>query len=288
VADLALVQEFGEQMGLAIRVDRMFRRRSDTADALHASLQPRKRPDIPGVQIAVTYMAATGDADVGGDFYDVYRTPDGWGLAVGDVSGKGEEAAAVTAAARHAIRVLARRCADPGEVLAGANEIVLAEELALDGGFVTASIAHLAWQDDRLRVVLGSVGHPAAAVLRSDGGVLMASGGGLPLGLFPDAEPATQELAMDDGDILFLYTDGVAQARGPDNTYFQDRLADELAALAGRKPEEVVASMRRAMNDFTGEHLVDDVTMLVMRVGREEGGRAGQRDRRRASSRRRG
>ena len=288
VADLALVQELGEQMGLAIRVDRMFRRRSDTADALHASLQPRKRPDIPGVQIAVTYLAATEDADVGGDFYDVYRTPDGWGLAVGDVSGKGEEAAAVTAAARHAIRVLARRCADPGEVLAGANEIVLAEELALDGGFVTASIAHLAWQDDRLRVVLGSAGHPAAAVLRSDGGVLMTSGGGLPLGLFPDAEPATQELAMDDGDILFLYTDGVAQARGPDNTYFQDRLADELAALAGQKPEEVLASMRRAMNDFTREHLVDDVTMLVMRVGREEDGRAGQRDRRRASSRRRG
>jgi PAS domain S-box-containing protein len=288
LADMALVQEFGEQMGLAIRVDRTFRRRADTADALHASLQPRKWPDIPGVQIHMTYLAATEDADVGGDFYDVYRTPDGWGLAVGDASGKGEEAAAVTAAARHAIRVLARRSADPGEVLAGANEIVLAEELALDGGFVTASIAHLAWQDDRLRVVLGSAGHPAAAVVRSDGGVLMASGGGLPLGLFPDAEPATQELALDDGDILFLYTDGVAQARDPDNAYFQDRLADELTALAGRTPEEVVAEMRRAIYDFTREHLVDDVTMLVIRVGREESGRAGQRDRRRASSRRRG
>jgi len=288
VADLALVQELGEQMGLAIQVDRMFRRRDDTADALHASLRPRKRPDIPGVQIAPTWLAATEDAEIGGDFYDVYRTPDGWGLAVGDVSGKGEEAAAVTAAARHAIRVLARRCADPGEVLAGANEIVLAEELALDGGFVTASIAHLAWQDNRLRVLLGSAGHPAAAVLRSDGGVLMANGGGLPLGLFPDAEPATQELALDEGDILFLCTDGVAQARGPDNTYFQDRLADELAALAGRKAEEVAASMLRAVNDFTRDHLVDDVTMLVMRVGREEGGRTGHRDRRRASSRPRG
>ena len=240
------------------------------------------------MQIAATYLAATEDPEVGGDFYDVYQTPDGWGLAVGDVCGKGEEATAVTAAARHAIRVLARRCADPGEVLAGANEIVLAEELALDGGFVTANIAHLTWQDDKLRVVLGSAGHPAAAVLRSDGRVLMMSGGGLPLGLFPDAEPATQELALDDGDILFLYTDGVAQARGPDNTYFEDRLADELAGLAGLQPEELVASMRRAMNDFTRDHLVDDVTMLVMRVSREEDGRAGQRDRRRSSSRRRG
>ena len=142
---------------------------------------------------------------------------------------------------------------------------MLADELALDGGFVTANIAHLAWQEESLRVVLGSAGHPAAVLLRSDGRVLMTSGGGLPLGLFPDAEPATQELSLDDGDILFLYTDGVAQARGPDNTYFQDRLADELAGLAGQDPEDVVAEMRRAMNDFTGEHYVDDITMLVVR-----------------------
>ncbi len=282
VADLALVSELGEQMALAIRVDRMFRRRSDTVDALHASLLPRRWPEIPGVQIAATYIAAAEDQEVGGDFYDVYQTPDGWGLAVGDVCGVGEEAAAVTAAARHAIRVLARRCADPGEVLAGANEIVLAEELALDGGFVTANIAHLTWQDGQLRVVLGSAGHPAAAVLRSDGRVRMMSGGGLPLGLFPDAEPATQEVALDTGDVLFLYTDGVAQARGPDNTYFQDRLADELAGLAGLAPDQLVASMRRAITDFSVGHQVDDVTMLVIRASRPENGRAGQRDRRRS------
>jgi serine phosphatase RsbU (regulator of sigma subunit)/PAS domain-containing protein len=281
VADLALVTELGEQMALAIRVDRLFGRRSDTADALHASLLPRRWPDIPGVQIAATYLAATEDAEVGGDFYDVYRTPDGWGVAIGDVCGKGEEAAAVTAAARHAIRVLARRCADPGEVLAGANEIVLAEEFSLDGGFVTANIAHLTWQDDHLRVVLGSAGHPAAALLRSDGAVRMMSGGGLPLGLFPDAEPATQELAMDEGDVLFLYTDGVAQARGPGHAYFQDRLADELTGLAGLAPEQLVASMRQAMNTFSRGVLVDDVTMLVIRASPEDG-----RDRRRPPRRR--
>jgi len=285
VADLALVTELGEQMALAIRVNRMFRRRADTVEALHGSLMPRRPPQIPGVEMAATYLAAAEDPEVGGDFYDVYQTLDGWGLAVGDVCGMGEEAAAVTAAARHAIRVLARRCADPGEVLAGTNEIVLAEELALDGGFVTASIAHLTWQDDKLRVVLGSAGHPAAAVLRSDGRVRMTGGGGLPLGLFPDAEPATQELDLDIGDVLFLYTDGVAQARGPDNTYFQDRLADELAGLAGQAPDQLVASMRRAMDDFTGGNLVDDVTMLVIRASGQETGRAGQRDRRRSPSR---
>lgn len=283
MADLALVAELGEQMALAVRVNRMFRRRADTVEALHASLVPRRRPEIPGVQFAATYLAAAEDPEVGGDFYDVYQTPDGWGVAVGDVCGMGEDAAAVMAAARHAIRVLARRCADPGEVLAGANEIVLAEELGLDGGFVTASIAHLTWQDDKLRVVVGSAGHPAAAVLLADGRVRMLGGGGLPLGLFPDAEPATQELALEGGDVLFLYTDGVAQARGPDNTYFQDRLADELAGLAGLAPDELVASMRRAMNDFSGGNLVDDVTMLVIRASP----RGNERDPGKPASRRR-
>jgi serine phosphatase RsbU (regulator of sigma subunit)/PAS domain-containing protein len=281
VADLALMQDLGEQMALAIRVNRMFRRRSDTVDALHASLVPRRWPDIPGVQVAATYLAATEDQDIGGDFHDVYRTPDGWGLAVGDVCGVGEEAAAVTAAARHAIRVLARRCNDPGEVLTGANEIVLADELALDGGFVTANIAHLTWQDDKLRVVLGSAGHPAAAVLRADGRVLMTTGGGLPLGLFADAAPVTQQLVLEEDDILFLYTDGVAQARGPGNSYFQDQLAEELAALAGQPPDELVSSMRRAMNRFSGGNLVDDVTMLAVRAGRVGHGSA--RDRRAAA-----
>jgi len=228
-------------------------------------------------------LAATEDPEVGGDFYDVYQTPEGWGLAVGDVCGKGEEAAAVTAAARHAIRVLARRCTDPGEVLAGTNEIVLADEFELDGGFVTANIAHLTWRDGQLRVLVGSAGHPAAALLRSDGAVRMLSGGGLPLGLFADVEPATEELTLDEGDVLFLYTDGVAQARGPDHTDFQDRLADELSGLAGTEPDRLVASMRQAMIDFTGGNLVDDVTMLAIRATRQPN----ERDLRGTAARRR-
>jgi len=268
VAELGLVQAIGEQMALAIRTGRVFRRRSDTAEALQSSLLPRRMPEIPGVTLAASYLAAAEKPEAGGDFYDVYQTPDGWGLAVGDVCGKGEEAAAVTAAARHAIRVLARRCADPAQVLAGTNEIVLADELALDGGFVTASLAHLSWREGTLRAVVASAGHPAPVLLRADGGVRMLDGGGLPLGLFPDPETATQELTLDAGDVLFLYTDGLAQARGPDRAYFHDRLTDELAGLAGSPPDQVVAAVRRALHDFTAGDLLDDVTMLAVRAGR--------------------
>jgi PAS domain S-box-containing protein len=270
MAELGLVQAIGEQMALAIRVGRIFRRRSDTADALQSSLLPRRMPEIPGVKLAATYLAAAEKPEAGGDFYDVYQTPDGWGLAVGDVCGKGEEAAAVTAAARHAIRVLARRCADPAQVLSGTNEIVLADELALDGGFVTASLAHLSWREGKLRAVVASAGHPAAVLLRPDGGVRMLDGGGLPLGLFPDPETATQELTLDAGDVLFLYTDGLAQARGPDHAYFHDRLTDELAGLAGFPPDRLVAAVRQALHEFMAGDLLDDVTMLAVRVGRPD------------------
>jgi serine phosphatase RsbU (regulator of sigma subunit) len=73
---------------------------------------------------------------------------------------------------------------------------------------------------------------------------------------------------LDEGDVLFLYTDGVAQARGPDNTYFQDRLADELTGLAGAAPGQLVAAMRKAVLDFSAGNPVDDVTMLVIRAGK--------------------
>ena len=119
MADLGLVEELGEQLALAIRVDRMFRRRTEIADTLQASLLPRELPAVPGSRSPPRYVAATEGMDVGGDFYDVYRTPDGWGLSIGDVCGKGEDAAAVTAAARHgdqdhrALELRSRRGAAP-------------------------------------------------------------------------------------------------------------------------------------------------------------------------------
>jgi serine phosphatase RsbU (regulator of sigma subunit) len=265
IADLGLVEELGEQLALAIRVDHMFRRRAEIADALQASLLPRRLPEIGGVELAAAYVAATEGIEIGADFYDAYRTPVGWGLSVGDVCGKGEEAAAVAAAARHAIRVIAHGNADPAAVLSGANEILLAEELS--GGFVTASIAHLEWCDGALRVVLGSAGHPSAAIIRADGRVQMPGGGGLPLGLFPDAEPGQHGLTLAKGDILFLYTDGLTQARGHDRTYFETRLTDELAGLAGVHPDQFEAAMRRRLLEFTAGTLIDDITMMVLRAG---------------------
>jgi serine phosphatase RsbU (regulator of sigma subunit) len=266
IADLGLVEELGEQLALAIRVDRMFRRRSEIADALQASLLPRELPVLPGVDVAAAYVAATDGLEIGGDFYDVYASPGGWGMAIGDVCGKGEEAAAVTASARHAIRVLAHGNPDPAEVLRQANEIMLAEKF--EDRFITACAAHLSWRDDAVRVVLASSGHPGAAVVKPDGEVQLLDGGGMALGLFAGAEPSTQETDLRPGDLLFMYTDGVTEARSPGLEYFEERLADQLSSMAGRPPSEVCSVMQARVLEFSLNDLRDDMTMLVLRAGR--------------------
>jgi phosphoserine phosphatase RsbU/P len=264
MADLGVVEEIGEQLALAIRVDRMFRRHTEIADALQSSLLPRELPRIPGVEIAAAYVGATEGLEIGGDFYDVYRTPGGWGVAIGDVCGKGEEAAAVTAAARHAIRVLAHWTADPSEVLDKANEVMLAEEFG--DRFVTAKNAHLRWHDGRLHAVLGSAGHPGPVLVRPDGRTTIMNPGGLPLGLFPTVEAGREEIDLEPGDVLFFFTDGVTEARSPELTYFEDRLTDELAGLAGQAPRDIVAGLQSLVVEFCRNELRDDMTMLVLRV----------------------
>lgn len=265
MADVGLVEELGEQLALAIRIDRLFRRRSDVADALQASLLPRQVRQIPGTEIAAAHIPATSDAEVGGDFYDVYPARQGWGIAVGDVCGKGEDAAAVTAAARHSIRVLAHIDATPAAVLQGTNEIMLAEEFG--GRFVTATVAYLEWRDHALHVSVGSAGHPAVLLIRPDGRVRALQGGGFPLGIFPDAEPVVQQLTIEPGDVLFLYTDGLTSACGPDMSYFEDRLIDELAALAGQAPAALVSRVQEVVTEFCQNVLRDDLTMLAIRAG---------------------
>jgi sigma-B regulation protein RsbU (phosphoserine phosphatase) len=265
MADVGLVEELGEQLGLAVRAGRMLRHRAEIADALQASLLPRQLRQIPGAEVAAGHTPASRAQDAGGDFYDIYPARDGWGVSIGDVCGKGQDAAAVTAAARHAIRVLAHWERDPAGVLRSANEIMMEEEFG--GRFVTANVGHLSWQDGRLHVVLGSAGHPWPVLVKPDGRTQVLQGGGLPLGIFPDAEPATQELDLDPGDLLFFFSDGLTSACGPDMVYFEDRLTDELAALGGESPGHVISRVQEVVVEFCRGVMRDDVTMLAVRAG---------------------
>jgi serine phosphatase RsbU (regulator of sigma subunit) len=271
IADAALAEEIGALLGRAITARRTLGLRTETADALRASLLPPVLKSVPGVEIASAHLTPTRGREVGGDFYDAYPTPGGWGIAIGDVCGKGEDGPAATAAARHAIRVLAHSDPDPVSVLRGANDIMLAEEFG--GRFVTATAAHLSWRDGVLHIVLASAGHPGPVLIMPDGRAQLLSGGGMPLGIFADPEPASRELKLSAGDVLFFYTDGLTDARSPRATSLEDTLADSLAQLAGRRAADVVSDMRKVVLDFCDGVLRDDLTMLALRAGSRPAGR---------------
>jgi serine phosphatase RsbU (regulator of sigma subunit)/PAS domain-containing protein len=265
VADLGLAEELGGHLAIAIRVDRVFRQRSQVAEALQASLLPARLPAVPGLEFAAAYIGATLFQEISGDFYDVFKAGDGWGIAVGDVCGKGQDAAAMTGAARHAIRALAHVHDTPAAVLAAANEVLVAEDY--DDRFVTASLAFLRQRGRRVQVQLGSCGHVGPAVVRADGRVEILEGEGLPLGLFENIQPGQLELELRTGDVLFFYTDGVTEARSADLSFFEDRLADALAAVAGRSASEIVRAVQELVTSFSAGELKDDVTILAVRVG---------------------
>jgi serine phosphatase RsbU (regulator of sigma subunit)/PAS domain-containing protein len=264
IADLALAEELGQHLGVAIRVDRMFRHHTAVSETLQGSLLPASLPPVPGLDLSSAYQPATEGMEVSGDFYDVFQVTGGWAITVGDVCGKGQDAAAMTAAARHSIRTLAHWDADPAGVLAGVNEVILAGDY--EDRFVTVKLAYLRWQDGRLHVRLASAGHPGPALVRSDGRVDVLHGGGLPLGLFPDADPQVEELDLGEDDLLFFYSDGLTDARSPDMRYFDDVLADQLASLAGRPAAETVRMMQGMVSSFAHDELRDDLTILVARV----------------------
>jgi serine phosphatase RsbU (regulator of sigma subunit)/PAS domain-containing protein len=263
--DVGLVEQVADLLARAIAARRLLTRQTEAAEALRSSLLPPVLRAVPGVEIVAAHMPPTRGREVGGDFYDVYPTPRGWGVAIGDVCGKGDDAAAATASARHAIRVLSHWNPDPAEVLRGANEIMLAEEFG--SRFVTADAAHLSWDNRTLRVLLASAGHPGPVLLSPDGRTQVLAGGGVALGIFPDPEPAAQELHLEPGDVLFFFTDGLTGARSPQQTYLEEILTDRLAGLTGRPPAEIVSEMRRVVLEFSDGVLHDDLTMLALRVG---------------------
>jgi serine phosphatase RsbU (regulator of sigma subunit)/PAS domain-containing protein len=267
IADLGLAEELGEHLAISIRVDRMFRHRSEVAEALQASLLPARLPTVPGLEFASAYVGATQWQEISGDFYDVFRFDGGWAIAIGDVCGKGQDAAAMTAAARHAIRALAHVHSSPAEVLAAANEVLLEGDYG--ERFVSVKLAVLEAQPAQrlVWVRLGGSGHPGPAVVRADGRVEILEGDGLPLGLFAGAQPSADELELHEGDLLFFYTDGITDARSAELEFFEDRFADTLAGLAGRSAAETVRAVQEHVTAFSDGELRDDLTILAVKVG---------------------
>jgi sigma-B regulation protein RsbU (phosphoserine phosphatase) len=236
------------------------------ARTLQASLLPPHLPEIFGLEVAARYRPAEDGVEVVGDFYDLFDVgDDGWGVVIGDVCGKGPEAAALTALARYTVRAAAIRERRPSRVLRVLSQAVLAEDL--NERFCTAAYARVVPGDDRVSVELSCGGHPPPLVLRRDGSVHRAGRPGTLLGLFEAVELSDDAVELEPGDALVLFTDGATDAKRGGEVLGEERLRALVAACAGLpRAEDMAVRLEDGIVSFQDGGRQDDLAIVVLRV----------------------
>ncbi|MCQ9182243.1 SpoIIE family protein phosphatase [Streptomyces sp. IBSBF 2953] len=246
-------------------------RLQDALAVLQQSLLPDSLPPVPGLETAVHYRAASPDR-LGGDFYDLFPV-DGERFAffLGDVCGKGPQAAAVTSLTRYTLRAAALHDPAPVSALSTLNKVLHERYTGGDPRYCTAifGIVEPDAASGRATVRLASGGHPSALVMRADGTAdFLPTPGGFLVGALPDARFATADTVLAPGDTLLLYTDGLTEARtGEDrgSLYGDEALRDFTAGHAGQPPHAVIEALTGLLDDF-GDGLDDDTALLALGV----------------------
>ena len=268
-ADVELVESLASRAALHLENAQLYADSAHIAQTLQTSLLPDRLPEIPGMELVARYRAAGSQNQVGGDFYDVFPSGDGiWTAVIGDVSGKGAEAAALTALARHSLHTAALLCDDPAANLRTLNRAMLSRDGA-GAHFVTLAYVRIAPSPDGRRAVLtvASGGHPPALVSRAGGTVEEVAGATGPLvGIFPGVDFAPAQVVLEAGDLILLYTDGIVELRGPEGVFGDALLRDGLARTAGRPAGDVVAHVARAAVEAQPGDARDDLALLALRV----------------------
>jgi PAS domain S-box-containing protein len=279
-AERALAEELGRRAGIAIENARVHAARTHIATTLQRSLLPPRLPIVPGITIAARYRAAGETNEVSGDFYDVFGVGDAWMVVIGDVTGKGPAAAAITSLARYTMRTAATYERSPGAVLARLNEALAADEDRRQ--LCTAVCARLETDaDGTLSAVVACGGHPLPYLLSPGSRAAAVGTPGSLLGAFDGGSWEERRVAIGPGDALVFYTDGVTDTRGLGGDLFgQERLEAVLRRAADFDADEVASRVDDALRAFERGHQRDDVALLVLRCAprpsarRESPGRA--------------
>ena len=255
--------------GQRIRAERKTRR---IADALQAELLPPELAAVPGLEVAAWYRPGRRDQEVGGDFYDLFAAgPQGWVAVIGDVCGNGPEAASLTALARYTLRSVAGQDVSPSETLAQLNKAIL--EQRTDERFMTAVLMRLVADGHGYRVTLSNGGHPCPLLVRADGRIEEAGTAGTLLGIWADPRLENDDLTLEPGDALVLFTDGLNESRHAEDEP-NGRIRAALSATAGAQAEEICTEVKRVALASDDGHS-DDVAVLVLAA---EGARRRTRD----------
>ncbi len=256
--DRALAAELGLRAAIAVENARLYAERSEIATTLQRSLLPPDLPEIPGFRLASLYRAAGEHNEVGGDFYDAFEVPGGWMVVVGDVAGRGAEAAALTSLTRYTFRTAGKLLGDPIATLEQLNA-ALRERPGLSLVSVCCVMLRSAAGDATADLVLA--GHPPAYHLRH--------GSSRPVGVFAPFLGAYERggweattIRLEPGDQLVLYTDGVIDTVGQDERFGEERLAQTLRDAAGAA--DAVRRIEHALVKFAHGSQVDDTAVIAV------------------------
>jgi len=220
--------------------------------------------DLSGVEIGVSYESAAEAAKVGGDFYDLFEVGSSKiGILIGDVSGKGLEAATIASMVKSTIRAFAYKGLSPASVLTEANRVIY-EQIRLNQ-FVTMMYGILDPQTGKL--VTARAGHPDIIVWRSSGCEFCKTDSNLPLGIFAEIDYRQDEIVLSGEDTIILYTDGLTEAKCDNMFLGEDCMIKKLdRVVSGKKPQQIAFETVNIAKEFTGGKLQDDIAVVVLRL----------------------
>jgi serine phosphatase RsbU (regulator of sigma subunit) len=260
--DMNLLRTFASQAALAIDTARLYSREHEVASVLQRSLLPEALPNFPELEAASVYEPAGGEAEIGGDYYDLFRAPDStiW-LSIADVCGKGVRAATKTSMIKYAVRSLVAAGFSPGRVIGEVNRMVAEAGDASD--IVTLWVGRV--DVGRGRMMWSAGGHPPGLLRRGDSGeiVQLASTGPL-LGAIMEVTYTDESTSIRTGDALILYTDGVTEARSGNTFFGEERV--QCALEPGGTAADVVDRLTTAVRRFVQSDFRDDVAVLAVRI----------------------
>jgi serine phosphatase RsbU (regulator of sigma subunit)/PAS domain-containing protein len=263
-AELELAQEVAVRAGVAVENARVHGARAHIATTLQRSLLPPRLPTVPGMTIAARFRAAGEASDVGGDFYDLFSVDGAWMVVMGDVTGKGPEAASITALARYTMRTAAVYEESPEGVLERLNAALVVDPDRRQICTVVAARIVTA-PDGSAAVTVACGGHPAPYRLHDGRAEPVAAGGPL-LGAFESGRWPETVVRLGAGESLVFYTDGVTDTRGATGRFGADRLAGVLAAATALEPDEIANRVDSALLAFEEGPQRDDVALLVLQA----------------------
>jgi PAS domain S-box-containing protein len=251
-------QKLAYSISLAIENAQLYQAEHEIAKTLQKSLMSLEIPGIKGLEIEYFYQSASAEAEVGGDFFDVFEMPGPkYGIVVGDVAGKGIAAAAETARVKHMLRDRALYGWPPAETLASVNDGLCRQDVS-----TFTALTYGIYDPEKAVIVISNSGNPYPYMVSEDRFLQIT---GIPMAIVPDGKYPTVEVKLNRGDMLFIYTDGLAETRRKGELFGEERVRSYIKSHKDLALEKLIAGTLNEVRKFSDNNLTDDIILFGLK-----------------------